>query len=50
LAVGRRGERRGVNAGKAGWKRRNSKRKERLKRRKTNDFNMKKTDLVIKHN
>jgi hypothetical protein len=26
---------------------RNSKRKERLKRRKTNDFNMKKTNVVI---
>jgi len=44
------GKQRGVNAGKAEWKRRNSKRKKRLKRRKTNDFNMKNTDLVIKHN
>jgi hypothetical protein len=29
-----------------GSERRNSKRKERLKRRKTNEFNLKKTDIV----
>ncbi len=43
-----RGEGGGVKAGKAVRKRRNSKRKEALKRRKTNDFNMKKTNAVIK--
>ncbi len=49
-ARGGRGERRGVNAGKAECEGRNSKRKERVKRTKTNDFNIKKKDTVIKSN
>jgi hypothetical protein len=37
----------GLRGGVEVCKRRNSKRKETLKRRKTNDFNMKKTNAVI---
>jgi hypothetical protein len=42
------GEGGGVKAGEEVCKRRNSKRKERLKGTKTNDFNMLKTNFVIK--
>ncbi len=41
------GEAAGVWAGKRGSEERNSKKKEGLKRRKTNDFKSKKTDEVI---